>query len=775
MCNLGGLFGGKTETQTQQNSQQSGATTNPLAGTILQYGQQNVLPQYSAGNIANTAASLQPNQYITGAAGNQMGATANLFPAFGAAGNLAMNGVSPASVSQWMSPYTQNVINAYNQQADINDGRTLAQAQGSNALTGGLTNSATRGNMDYLRANLAANRNAQAANLYNTGYNTAVGNAFQNAGVQNTAANTLGSLTGAQSGANSALGQLAQLYYGQNQTSAMLPYGLTSQGASTLTGMVPGVGNSYSGTSVGSSTGTTQQNPGLIPSLLGLGGLWGQGADYANKNGGILNALGTFFPKFSEGGSVMPRYKGADHERLAETFHALKGMMRGGSAFPDRFAEGGWVPTVEREPEGPGPMASLFKGMAGAMPTYGGATQQAASDPIATQQAALSKFMEASRPPMARGFADGGSTIEPMSPLSQFSNSMLAASPLAGMARFNAGLQNQRIQEEQNKRQNEMAQAQLAQQQAIALGRINVNGAPVKTLDYIKADEVARHNRATEEQGKWAIDPQRGVAFNTRTMETRVLDDETKRRAEQATRYGMDPNSTEFKQFVLTGKMGNDALSPTVQKQIFELDDVIRSGVSARDALKSALSLNTGTYEGMGAKERAWIMSNLPEGLRPQGAIDTLELNNLVQQQVLDKLKATFGGNPTEGERKILMDVAGSVNLPAENRRRILQRALESIDQREAYNKAQIEALKSKTYFKPTGTPPASPATPPAAPAIPAAAPRVEGAAPTELKLAKPIREMSIEELRGLNIMGMSEAQKREAADRYDLLVGARP
>lgn len=251
--------------------------------------------------------------------------------------------------------------------------------------------------------------------------------------------------------------------------------------------------------------------------------------------------------------------------------------------------------------------------------------------------------------------------------------------------------------EDQRRMQRDMEAKRLAQQAQLALGTINGQ----KTLAAQQQEEAARHNRAMEESGNWMIDPARGTAFNKKTMEVRQLDDETKRREEQATRLGLDPTSSEFKQFVLTGKMGSDALSPIAQKQILEAEDVIRSGSSARDALNSALALNDKTYQGAGAKELAWLASNVP-GWKPQAAIDTLELNNLVQQQVLDKLKATFGGNPTEGERKILLDVAGSVNLPAENRRRILQRALDSINQRESYNRAQIDALKNKTFFKPT-------------------------------------------------------------------------
>jgi hypothetical protein len=273
--------------------------------------------------------------------------------------------------------------------------------------------------------------------------------------------------------------------------------------------------------------------------------------------------------------------------------------------------------------------------------------------------------------------------------------------------------------EDQRRMQRDQQAKQLAQQAQIALG--NINGQ--KTLAAQQQEETARHNRAVEESGNWMIDPARGVAFNKKTMQTKQLDDENARRATLAEQYGLKRDTPEFTEYVLTGKIGKNEISPADKTRIFEAEEVIRSGGSARDALKSALVLNEKTYQGAGAKELAWLASNVP-GWKPQAAIDTLELNNLVQQQVLDKLKATFGGNPTEGERKILMDVAGSVNLPKENRQRILQRALESVEQREAYNRKMIDELKNRTFYKPSQ---------PGVINGPAAGPRVDKAATDRL------------------------------------------
>lgn len=433
---MGNLFGTTQTTNNQQNSQQSGSSTNPLAGTILDYSKNSVLPMFSASNIN----SIAPNQWMTGAAQNQAGVGSNLFPAFNAASNIAQNGVQASDISRFMNPYTQNVIDAYNRQADFNDARTLGQAQGAGALRGSLTNSASKANQDYMRSVMAANRDMTAANLYNTGYGSAVSNAFQNnAGILG-AAQGLGSLAGAATGVNTGLGNLGQGIF----QAGLAPYSLTTQGAQALSGMAPATGTSYSGTSSGTSTGSSQNNPGLIPSILGIAGLGMTGYNYGQQkgwwgaaNGGRIEAM----PRYNSGGVV---------DRLSETFHGLRGMLSGGSVMP-KYDAGGWVPVVEREPQGPTPEAMLVGRLNDVMKSFQPTTGM---DAIAKSQDTLSRFMAANQPQQAMPrYADGGSTIQPLSPEGQLAATLLAGSPLSNMSSTMLNMQQQRMQEEQNKRQ----------------------------------------------------------------------------------------------------------------------------------------------------------------------------------------------------------------------------------------------------------------------------------------------------------------------------------
>ena len=69
-------------------------------------------------------------------------------------------------------------------------------------------------------------------------------------------------------------------------------------------------------------------------------------------------------------------------------------------------------------------------------------------------------------------------------------------------------------------------------------------------------------------------------------------------------------------------------------------------------------------------------------------------------------MRATFGGNPTEGERKILLDVAGSVSQPATLRKQIYIRAMQAAQDRLRFNDEKAKALRAGTYYQPGGQPP---------------------------------------------------------------------
>jgi hypothetical protein len=132
-------------------------------------------------------------------------------------------------------------------------------------------------------------------------------------------------------------------------------------------------------------------------------------------------------------------------------------------------------------------------------------------------------------------------------------------------------------------------------------------------------------------------------------------------------------------------------------KAVLEADKNVQAGQNAMTALQKALDLNDKTYSGPAASTRGYWGSQL--GF--ERGTNTEILTNTVTNQALENLRATFGGNPTEGERKILLDVQGAASQAPEVRKQIYQNALQAAQQRVAFNNKLAADMRSGNFLLP--------------------------------------------------------------------------
>lgn len=144
-------------------------------------------------------------------------------------------------------------------------------------------------------------------------------------------------------------------------------------------------------------------------------------------------------------------------------------------------------------------------------------------------------------------------------------------------------------------------------------------------------------------------------------------------------------------------------MSATAQKELIETDEQIQGSVSALDLLKQAKDLNTKAMGFSGAGAVASAGTLLPEAIRPESVDATKNLDNILQSGALPQLKAIFGGMPTEGERKILLDVQGSSSQPAKVRKEIFERAEKAINARLKFAQEKSKSLRDGSYFSGDG------------------------------------------------------------------------
>jgi hypothetical protein len=160
-------------------------------------------------------------------------------------------------------------------------------------------------------------------------------------------------------------------------------------------------------------------------------------------------------------------------------------------------------------------------------------------------------------------------------------------------------------------------------------------------------------------------------------------------------------------------------LSPQEQKELF---DTLGQESAARDsvsALREARALSDKFGGGRAGTALSWAerqaasMVNISPS---ESAKATEEFNNIVGQEVLNKLRATFGGNPTNAEREVLAKLQASSYEERSVRNALLDRAIKMAEEREKSSASKADTIRTREYRQPSG---ARPAAQPAAPAAP--------------------------------------------------------
>lgn len=138
-------------------------------------------------------------------------------------------------------------------------------------------------------------------------------------------------------------------------------------------------------------------------------------------------------------------------------------------------------------------------------------------------------------------------------------------------------------------------------------------------------------------------------------------------------------------------------LTPAEVKLKTDTEDSMAGLDSALQDLTRAYQLNPNTF-GNTVIERAQRKLLQETGAKDPKLSNTTEVENLLGNQVLSKLKSTFGAAPTEGERAILMELEGAGSKTPEDRAKIIQRAYKAAKERRAREEKRLKEIKSGLY-----------------------------------------------------------------------------
>lgn len=142
-------------------------------------------------------------------------------------------------------------------------------------------------------------------------------------------------------------------------------------------------------------------------------------------------------------------------------------------------------------------------------------------------------------------------------------------------------------------------------------------------------------------------------------------------------------------------------LEANERTKLFELQEQIDADIGVGNSLKRLDELSDQSYSGLGASFRGTFMSRIPGGGNNERANATVLSENITIELALKQLKSTFGAAPTEGERKILMDLQASVDKSPVQKKQIIAAAMRAVAERIRYRKKQQEAIRTGSYAMP--------------------------------------------------------------------------
>ena len=154
---------------------------------------------------------------------------------------------------------------------------------------------------------------------------------------------------------------------------------------------------------------------------------------------------------------------------------------------------------------------------------------------------------------------------------------------------------------------------------------------------------------------------------------------------------------------LMNEQLSTQMMSDAELRLVIDARDTIGTLEGAIGDMKQAIGLNQNAYGGNIADLTEESITKLfvpgDEKLR-----NTRLLKNFLGAQGVAKLRSSFGGNPTEGERKILLELEGIDALTSTERSAIMVRTLDVLDKKAAREKKKLEELQSGSLRRYTQT-----------------------------------------------------------------------
>jgi hypothetical protein len=146
-----------------------------------------------------------------------------------------------------------------------------------------------------------------------------------------------------------------------------------------------------------------------------------------------------------------------------------------------------------------------------------------------------------------------------------------------------------------------------------------------------------------------------------------------------------------------TAEESSKKLTPGEIKLKSEAESVLGGLDDSMSSLKRAYSLNPNTFDGTLADTAKLKVLEQTNPKDPR-VLATREQTNLLSKGAVDRLKAAFGGNPTEGERAALLQLEGLDSKSKEERALIMKNTYKLLQARRTREQKRLQEITSGAY-----------------------------------------------------------------------------
>lgn len=138
-------------------------------------------------------------------------------------------------------------------------------------------------------------------------------------------------------------------------------------------------------------------------------------------------------------------------------------------------------------------------------------------------------------------------------------------------------------------------------------------------------------------------------------------------------------------------------LTPAEVKLKTETEDTLSGLDASITALKKAYALNPNTFDAslVDTAQRKVLEA---AGSKDPKVQNTREMETLLSSGAVDKLRAAFGGNPTEGERSILLSLEGLSSKSKEERAKIMKNNFQKLQEARTARRKRLNEISSGLY-----------------------------------------------------------------------------